>query len=83
MQSLSRQIRRGNAHIVFNNVTKSMEIVQKRGTSKTKWDYSVKNKMSLSEDQFCEQSFKINPKNKRKVEEMQKKKRYYEKKLLG
>lgn len=30
MQTLSRQIRRGNAVIAFNNVTKSNEVVQKK-----------------------------------------------------
>lgn len=66
MQSLSRQIRRGNAHIVFNNVTNTMEIVEKRGTNKKKWDYTVKNAMSATEEEFCNQSFKCNSKNRRK-----------------
>lgn len=54
MQSLSRQIRRGNAHIVFNNVTKSMETVQKRGTTKTKWNFAKKNAMQATEDNYRE-----------------------------
>lgn len=33
MQSLSRAIRRGKAYIYFDNVTKTIEVMRKRGTN--------------------------------------------------
>ena len=34
MQSTARQIKRGNAHIIYNTVTKQEQIIAKRGTPK-------------------------------------------------
>ena len=81
MQTLSRQIRRGNAVIAFNNVTKSNEVVQKKGTPKTKWNHAVKNRLKFTEDEYCENCLAINPKNKKQVESNKEKKRKYEKTL--
>jgi len=49
MQSIRRQIRRGNAVVAFNNVTKSAEIIQKRHSSKDVWSYAVRNRLSESQ----------------------------------
>lgn len=40
MQSLRRQIKRGNAVIVKNTVTNQMEVVTKKGTERNIWNRS-------------------------------------------
>lgn len=54
MQSLSRAIRRNNAVLAFNNVTKQMNPVWKRGSTREKWLNAVKNRLSLTEQEYCE-----------------------------
>ena len=48
--SLSRKLRRGTACIVLNSVTKSSEIVMKKGSTKKQWDWALKN-MSIASEQ--------------------------------
>lgn len=54
MQSVRRQIKRGNAVIAFNNVTKSAEIIQKKGTDSNIWIYALKNRISESEEVYID-----------------------------
>lgn len=54
MQSASRMIKRGNAVIAFDEVTKQNEFVAKRGTSKKIWAWAVKNEMKLTEHEYRE-----------------------------
>ena len=42
MQSLSRQLKRGNAVMVFSEVTKQIEVVSKLGTPSIQWNRAVK-----------------------------------------
>jgi len=48
--SLRRQIKRGKAIIVFDNVVKQNKIVLKKGTPRSIWDWSVKNKNTEEQD---------------------------------
>lgn len=43
MQSLSRQIRRGNAYIYFDNVTKDVKVMHRRGTDRKTYNAFLKN----------------------------------------
>lgn len=54
MQSVRRQIKRGNAVIAFNNVTKSAEIISKKGTDSNIWIYALKNRISESEEVYID-----------------------------
>ena len=42
MQSLTRAIKRGNAVMFLNSVTKVMEAVWKRGTNRQYWYYALR-----------------------------------------
>jgi len=42
MQSLSRQLKRGNAIIIFDSILKCFESIPKRGTSREFWKSSQK-----------------------------------------
>ena len=48
--SLSRKLRRGRACIVFNSVTKLSEIVMKKGSTKERWGWALRN-MSIESEQ--------------------------------
>lgn len=54
MQSLSRQIRRGNAYIYFDNVTKAVEVMQKHGTSHVLYRRMKINRLPEHEREYCE-----------------------------
>lgn len=54
MQSLSRQIRRGNAYFYFDNVTKTVEVMQKRGTSRLLYLRMQGNRLPEREREYCE-----------------------------
>ncbi|MDR2920601.1 MAG: hypothetical protein LBV72_14710 [Tannerella sp.] len=43
MQSLRRAIKRGNAVIAFNHVTKRNEPVWRKGTELKQWKYALQN----------------------------------------
>jgi hypothetical protein len=45
MQSLSRQLKRGNAMIIFDSILKQLERIPKRGTSVKFWKSNKKNQM--------------------------------------
>ena len=59
MQSVRRAIKRGNAVMSFDNLTKQVKTVIKRGTEKKAWNYAVKMRMSLTEEEYCKSV--INP----------------------
>ena len=51
MQSLSRQLKRNNAVLIMNNVTKKPEFVQKTGHNRLRNHYLTKNHLAgLAED---------------------------------
>lgn len=54
MQSLSRQIRRCNAYLYFDNVTKTVEVMQKRGTSHVLYRRMQVNRLPEYEREYCE-----------------------------
>lgn len=54
MQSLSRQIRRGNAYFYFDNVTKTVEVMQKRGTSRSLYLGMQNNRLPEREREYWE-----------------------------
>lgn len=54
MQSLARQIRRGNAYIYYDNVTKGMEVMQKRGCDRRMWRRMMKNRDVYFENRYCD-----------------------------
>jgi hypothetical protein len=54
MQSLTRQIRRGNAYIYYDNVTKNMEVMQKRGCDRRLWWGMMKNRDVDFENRYCD-----------------------------
>nr|DAU75400.1 MAG TPA: hypothetical protein [Caudoviricetes sp.] len=54
MQSLSRQIRRGNAYIYLDNVTKTVEVMQKRGTYRAFYRRMQINRLPEHEREYCE-----------------------------
>ena len=54
MQSLSRQFRRGNAYLYFDNVTKTVEVMQKRGTSHVLYRRMKINRLPEHEREYCE-----------------------------
>ena len=53
MQSISRALRRNNAVMSFDNIQKRVKTVMKRGTPKKEWQYAVKMRMSLTEEEYC------------------------------
>ena len=48
-QSLSRAIRRGNAVLYFNNITKSTEMIWKKGEPRVRWDFALRNRDTVGE----------------------------------
>lgn len=56
MQSLSRAIKRGNAHLRFNKVTKQVVAIWKRGTTKKVWNSAVKEALPATEENYCTQA---------------------------
>lgn len=54
MQSLRRQIKRGNAVLTFDNVTKSLQTVTRRGSERESWRNALKNRMEYSEKIYME-----------------------------
>lgn len=69
MQSLARQLRRGNAHIMFSSVTKQNEIVVKHGTTNTKWKFAELNALKETEKQYIDSMLTVtNPERKSKME---------------
>ncbi len=54
MQSLSRQIRRGNAYIYFDNVTKDVKVMHRRGTDRKTYNAFLKNRLLSYEQQYCD-----------------------------
>lgn len=54
MQSLSRALRRGNAVMVLDNVKKSIETVFKKGTVANVWNWSFRNKLEYSMQNYCD-----------------------------
>lgn len=54
MQSLSRAIRRGQAYIYFDNVTKTIEVMRKRGTNRKVFRAFKKNRLTGYEQGYCE-----------------------------
>lgn len=54
MQSLSRAIRRGQAYIYFDNVTKTIEVMRKRGTNRAIFRAFQKNRLTGYEQRYCE-----------------------------
>ena len=57
MQTLSRAIRRGNAHIVVPMSTKVPTIIYKKGSTRKEWHYAEKN---ASEEQELKFTKKLN-----------------------
>lgn len=55
MQGLSRQLRQGNAYLYFDNVTKTVEVMQKRGTSRVLYCRMQINRLPEHEREYCEQ----------------------------
>ena len=53
MQSVRRAIKRGNAVMSFDNLTKQVKTVIKRGTEKKSLKYAVKMIMPLTEEEYC------------------------------
>ena len=54
MQSLSRAIKRGNAVLYFNEVTKSIEAVWKRGSTSSRWNHAEKNHCEDEETKYLQ-----------------------------
>ena len=54
MQSLSRQIKRGNAYIYFDNMTKDVKVMHKRGTNRKTYKAFLKNRLLGYEQQYCD-----------------------------
>lgn len=52
MQSLRRQIKRGNAVIAFDSVTKSEYVCAKRGSTEAEWRFANSNRMKFSEEEY-------------------------------
>lgn len=52
MQTLSRAIKRGNAVLYFNEVTKSLEAVWKRGSTSNAWYHATKNCVKEEETKY-------------------------------
>ncbi|MDD3739405.1 MAG: hypothetical protein PHP31_08955 [Lentimicrobiaceae bacterium] len=54
MQSIRRQIKRGNAVIALNNVTHNFEIIQKRGTDVESWKFALKHRDKKAEKDYID-----------------------------
>ena len=51
-QSISRMLRRGNAVLYFDNVTKKPEIQQKRGATRVWYSKCLRNSLSEATNEF-------------------------------
>lgn len=54
MQSVSRALRRGNAVMILDSVSKRIETVFKKGTESNIWSLSVSNKLEYSMQNYCD-----------------------------
>jgi hypothetical protein len=54
MQSLSRALRRGSAVLVFNQITKAVEPVWRKNTTRERWAYAKRDKLEATADKYCE-----------------------------
>ena len=54
MQSLRRQIKRGNAVLAFNAVSKKVDVFTRKNTNSKIWNYAVRNRMEASEDVYMD-----------------------------
>lgn len=52
MQSLRRMIKRGNAHLVYAEATKTLETVTKRGTPSAYWRFITHRFDQKAEDNY-------------------------------
>jgi hypothetical protein len=48
-------MRRGNAGLVFDSVTKSAGFCAKRGTGRGAWNWAMKNRLPETEERYTEQ----------------------------
>lgn len=54
MQSLSRALRRGSAVLVFNQITKTVEPVCRKNTTRKRWSCAKRDKLEATVDNYCE-----------------------------
>lgn len=54
MQSVSRALRRGNAVMILDSVSKRIETVFKKGTESKICNWSVRNKLEYSMQNYCD-----------------------------
>lgn len=54
MQSIRRQIKRGNAVLALNAVTHGLQVVQKTGTEKDVWKNAIRNRADVSEQEYMD-----------------------------
>lgn len=53
MQSVRRAIKRGNAVMAFDNVTKQVYVSYKKGTDRKSRSIALRDRMLASEDSYC------------------------------
>lgn len=73
MQSLNRAVKRGNAAIFWNITTMSSEVIWKKGTSKTQWQYAL-NRMKFDKNLYQDMKEKYEAAIKEKKEAVKEKK---------
>jgi hypothetical protein len=54
MQSIRRQIKRGNAVLALNAVTHGLQVVQKTGTEKDVWRNAILDRADASEQEYMD-----------------------------
>lgn len=54
MQSIRRQIKRGNAILALNAVTHGLQVVQKTGTEKDVWRNAIRDRADASEQEYMD-----------------------------
>lgn len=54
MQSIRRQIKRGNAVLALNAVTHGLQVVQKKGTEKDVWRNAIRDRADASEQEYMD-----------------------------
>ena len=54
MQSIRRQIKRGNAVLALNAVTHGLQVVQKTGTEKDVWRNAIRDRADASEQEYMD-----------------------------
>ena len=54
MQSLRRQLKRGNAVFVQNFVTKEVETIRRKGTPKKVWNRAKNDRFLGFEQEYCD-----------------------------